>query len=243
MTMESRAVIESADQFLFLVTDPVAYTWCAGVNSNGESLHRFYSPGKSRLTSYLEMVEQILLYVRQRLAVCVAFYGHPGIFAFPAHEAIRRARSEGFRAKMLPGISAEDCLFADLGIDPATCGCQSFDATEFLFCRRQLDPSIPLILWQIGLAGEFDFKARYSLKGLEILVEMLLDYYDPMHDVTIYEASRFTNCEPTVQRVPLKAVLQANITSLSTLYVPPKEILPARREMAERLEVPWPFDD
>jgi hypothetical protein len=33
---------------------------------------------------------------------------------------------------MLPGISAEDCLFADLGIDPGIYGCQSYEATDFL---------------------------------------------------------------------------------------------------------------
>jgi len=31
---------------------------------------------------------------------------------------------------MLPGISAEDCLVADLGIDPASSGCQSYEAND-----------------------------------------------------------------------------------------------------------------
>jgi hypothetical protein len=33
---------------------------------------------------------------------------------------------------MLPAISAEDCLFADLGVDPADHGCPSYEATDFL---------------------------------------------------------------------------------------------------------------
>ena len=63
------------------------------------------------------MVERILSYVRRGLNVCVVFYGHPGVH--PGHESIRRARMEGFSASKLPGISAEDCLFAELGIDPS----------------------------------------------------------------------------------------------------------------------------
>jgi len=33
---------------------------------------------------------------------------------------------------MLPAISSEDCLYADLGVDPATTGNASYDATDFL---------------------------------------------------------------------------------------------------------------
>jgi hypothetical protein len=57
-----------------------------------------------------------------RNVLCVALYGHPGVFACVGHEAIERARAEGIDAQMLPGISAEDCLFAELGVDPAVGG-------------------------------------------------------------------------------------------------------------------------
>ena len=33
---------------------------------------------------------------------------------------------------MLPGISAEDCLLADLGVDSAHNGLQSLEATDLL---------------------------------------------------------------------------------------------------------------
>jgi precorrin-2 methylase len=60
--------------------------------------------------------------VREGLNVCAAFYGHPGVFVYASHQSIRLARAEGFEAQMLPGISAEDCVFADLGIDPENMG-------------------------------------------------------------------------------------------------------------------------
>jgi hypothetical protein len=56
-----------------------------------------------------------------------------------AHESIRMARMEGFLACMLPGISAEDLLFAEFGIAPSENGCQSFEVTDFLGYKRKFD--------------------------------------------------------------------------------------------------------
>ena len=50
-----------------------------------------------------EMVEEILAAVREGKRVCAVFYGHPGVYVKPSHEAVRRARKEGFEARMLPG--------------------------------------------------------------------------------------------------------------------------------------------
>src|ERR1700676_3415101 len=148
-TIEARSHIEQADKVLFLVADPLAWSWIADLNPTAESLHVFYERSADRMTAYIGMVEHILSRVRQGVKVCGAFYGHPGVFAFPTHEAIRRARADGIEARMLPGVSAEDCLFADLGIDPAPTGCQSFEATDFLVYNRHIDPTAALVLWQL----------------------------------------------------------------------------------------------
>ena len=57
---------------------------------------------------------------------------------------------------MIAGISAEDCLFADLGFDPASTGCLTFEATDFLIHNRRVDPTCLVILWQIGVVGVED---------------------------------------------------------------------------------------
>jgi uncharacterized protein YabN with tetrapyrrole methylase and pyrophosphatase domain len=131
------------------------------------------------------------------LNVCVVYYGHPGVFVNPSHDSIRRARAEGFNARMLPGISAEDCLFADLGIDPSTHGCQSFEATDFLLNRRKFDISSHLILWQIGAIGDFTYDPdRDNKSTLTIMVDFLERYYDPHDQVYIYQAAEYAICEP-----------------------------------------------
>ena len=107
ITPAATACVQQADK-IFYAVDPVVGAWLQKLNLAAESLDDCYAVGKDRLDTYEEMVERILAAVRRDLKVCVAFYGHPGVFAYSPHEAIRRAQAEGFSAKMLPGISAED---------------------------------------------------------------------------------------------------------------------------------------
>jgi uroporphyrin-III C-methyltransferase len=196
--------------------------WITRLNTTSESLDRFYSSGKPRSQTYSEIVEEILRWVRRDLRVCAAFYGHPGVFVTPSHEAVRRARSEGFDARMFPGVSAEDCLFADLGLDPGDAGCQSYEATTFLLYHQEIDTSVPLVLWQIGTIGERSGVARPSRLGLEVLLDRLAERYGSDHKVVLYEASPYAVCEPSVERVRVTDVDPARVTGMATLYVPPK---------------------
>ena len=118
ITPDALSCIEHAEKVLFIVTDIITSLWIQEINTTAEDLAVFYQPADDRQIVYLKMVERILSCVREGLNVCVVAYGHPGVFAFPLHELIRRARLEGFEARMLPGVSSEDCLFADLNIDP-----------------------------------------------------------------------------------------------------------------------------
>jgi len=221
-TIEARAHMEQADKLLYLVADPATAYWIGTLNASAEDLYGFYEEGKRRLKTYHEMVERILACVREGANVCVAMYGHPGVFAYPTHEAIRRARKEGYAARMLPGICTVDCLFADLGIDPGDVGCQMFEATDFLVYRRKFDPSCHLILWQIAVIGVLTYKMQmFNASGLKTLIEVLSDCYGSSHEVTVYQASQYPVCEPIIRRVPLSGLLEAGVTGISTLYVPP----------------------
>src|SRR3546814_15863240 len=82
---------------------------------------------------------------------------------------------------MEAGVSAEDCLYADLGIDPGEVGCQQYEASQFMFYRRRIDPSAYLVLWQVGVAG--DRSVRRSSTGrthCRLLVERIA--HDSPHD-------------------------------------------------------------
>jgi Tetrapyrrole (Corrin/Porphyrin) Methylases len=221
VTSHARAVIERADEVLYLVTDPLTAVWIERLNPNARSLDGFYEPGKDRGETYAGIVEEILSSVRAGLDVCVAFYGHPGVFVDPGHEAIARARSEGFSARMLPGISAEDCLVADLGIDPGDAGCQSYEATAFLVYRYTVEPSALLILWQVGFLGQVTTGAGPAQLPLDVLVEYLGNFYPKEHETIIYEAAAYPIWEPFVRRLAIAEVTGADIPPLATMIVPP----------------------
>jgi len=226
-TIESLAHMERAQKLFYLVNDPTTIAWIQSLNPTAESLADCYVSGMARTRIYRVMADRIVSAVRSGLDVCAAFYGHPGVFVDASHEAIRRARRAGVPARMLPGISAEDCLVADLGMDPATNGCQSFEATDFLMYRRRFDPSSALILWQVGVLGEASVRDDMSCRPerLAVLTAHLQRHYPPRHRVVLYEAAQFPVGEPMIKRIPLVSLKQETVLPMSTLYVPP---IPAR---------------
>jgi precorrin-3B methylase len=141
VTTEAISHIENAERVFSIVADQLTEYWLRSINPRTESFASLYAIGKPRLKTYAEMVERVVGAVKDGFRVCAVAYGHPGVAAYPLHAAIRELRESGYAATMLPGISAEDCLFADLGIAPVTFGCQSFEATDFLMRQRPLDIS------------------------------------------------------------------------------------------------------
>jgi uncharacterized protein YabN with tetrapyrrole methylase and pyrophosphatase domain len=223
MTVEAIAWMREADALLYVVGDPVAEQVMTSINpKRAESMAGYYKEGQQRIHAYNAMVDHVLRTVRSGALTVAAFYGHPGVFAYPSHESIRRARQEGFTARMLPGISAEDCLFADLGVDPAVGGCQSYEASDFMMNAPVIDTSSQLVLWQIGTVGDWTYKRyKYDTAAMPLLVQRLAQFYPLSHPVTVYEAPMFPNVEPMMSQVPLYALGQFPITAAMTLYVPP----------------------
>jgi uncharacterized protein YabN with tetrapyrrole methylase and pyrophosphatase domain len=221
LTAEARSVIERADLVLCVVGEPAALAWLEGLNPRTRSLHGLYEVGRLRTEVYAAIVDAVLEPVREGLDVCLALYGHPGVFVAPSHDAIDRARSEGFPTRLLPGISAEDCLFADLGIDPGSSGWQSYEATAFLAGGRRADPTAALVLWQVGVVGDDRVTRGSSNLALPQLVDALRRTYPADHAVVVYEASPYPGFGPLIRRVPLGELSGEHVTALSTLYVSP----------------------
>lgn len=238
----SRACIEQADAVFALVSDPIVELWLQELRPDLRSLQSYYgdgsAAGKPRRDSYREMVEAMLAEVRLGRRVCGVFYGHPGVFAVVPHRAVAQAREEGYAAVMEPGISAEDCLYADLGIDPGTFGCQHFEAGQFLCYQRRADLSAYLVLWQAGIVGDRStrrFATDRAYRGL--LREALQDAgYPPSHEVIAYEAATLPIGEPRVERSLLSALGDIDLRLQTTLVLPPARAMKANRRMLERLE-------
>jgi uncharacterized protein YabN with tetrapyrrole methylase and pyrophosphatase domain len=224
LTPEARAAIDAADELLHLAADPLTEEWLQGLHPRATSMRSEYSVGEAREAIYERIVERMLAPVRKGLRVAAAFYGHPGVYVRPSHEAIRRARGEGHDARMLPAVSAEDCLFADLNVDPATTGCASYDATDFLLRSPRIDTASGLLLWQITVIGDPNAVAAPRYDNVHILVERLGEHYPHDHEVVVYEASPYPVADPVIEPVALGDLPGAALTPLSTLYVPPATV-------------------
>jgi precorrin-6B methylase 1 len=222
VTLEALDHLRRAERLLYLAGDESAARWIKKLNPAAESLW-LYREGQARAKTYREMTERILKPLREQRRVVAAFYGHPGVGVHPAHAAIRQARREGYPARMLPGISAEACLVAELGIDPLETGWQSYEAWRFLTSRPRFDPGAALILWQLGLIYQHsvDFSRRSDPKGLGDLARTLKAAYPPTHRVMLYEASPFPLCASRIERRTLRNLPTATIRTSTTLYVPP----------------------
>jgi hypothetical protein len=136
--------------------------------------------------------------------VCAVLYGHPGVFAYPGHEAVRRVRAAGLGARMLPAISSLDCLFADLGLDPGAAGCQCYEATDFFLRRPAVDTAALLALLQVGMLGETGGAPGPAVeRRLGELLAVLRDLYGGEREGVLYEASAYPGSPPAVERFRL----------------------------------------
>lgn len=236
LTPLSRSYIEQADIVFTLMSDGMVQLWIERMNGNIHNLQQYYQPGKARSISYQQMVDVMLDAVRAGKQVVGAFYGHPGVFADPPHQAIAIAKKEGYFAHMEPGVSAEDCLIADCGIDPGTVGCANFEASQFMFYQRQLDPSAYLILWQVGHCGDRSL-ARFTTGApyRELLLEKLYRYYPADHQVVLYEAPTLPTDKARIETIALSEFATCHLEQYTTMLLPPCQRLEKDQEMLDKL--------
>ncbi|MEM7019413.1 MAG: SAM-dependent methyltransferase [Pseudomonadota bacterium] len=238
LTVEAQAWIREADIVLHCLADPVTALWVRDNSKQAIDLNGFYQDSQPRLQTYLNMSAFIMQHVRAEQDVCVVFYGHPGIFAMATHYSIAMARAEGYRTAMLPGISAEDCLFAELGFDPATYGCQSLEATDMLLRRRAPQIDEHVIIWQAGEVGNLVYHERREANpAIAVLLEYLLQFYPPEHPVFHYQGAQYPISESAIEYLSLSDLVNAHLSTVSTLYLPPVQERPVDKEMAEKLGI------
>lgn len=238
LSVETKAYIQNANKVLYLVNEPITQAWISKNGMNAESLDKIYYQYDTRIKSYLAISDYILENLRKKQHVCVVIYGHPCFFARPGLEAVKRAKEEGYDARILPAISAEDCLFTDLLIDPASCGSQSYDATDFLIYQRNFDTSSHMILFQISSIGAYQ-QARFhdNSKNIQILTEYLMNFYSAKHEVKLYVAAQRPRENPYVVTLNLEELPFAHIAPLATLYIPPGSNSIVSKAMLKRLSI------
>ncbi len=222
LTPIAKKYIEQSDVVFSCVSSGIVELWLEGLNSNFVSLQPLYKEGKSRLKTYKEMVDTILSSVSTGKNVCAAFYGHPGVFAWVAHKAIANAKQAGYFAKMIPGLSAEDYLYADLSIDPGRFGCQHYEASQLLLRKKEIDNSSFLIIWQIGVVGDKSLKKfKTGSKYREVFVKLLSNLYTLEHEIILYETAVLPIEETRVEKISISELIDAEVSLKTTIVIPP----------------------
>ncbi|AOE48892.1 SAM-dependent methyltransferase [Kangiella sediminilitoris] len=236
ISVRAKKIVEEADIVLSLMPHPIAENWLASISNKHISLQSYYGEGKHRKQSYDEMIQRILDEVKQGKNVCGVFYGHAGVFAWVPHESVRLARGEGYSAYMEPGISAEACLYSDLGIDPGSFGIHSYEASQFLFYGHQPNVTSYLLLWQVALAGETTARTfKTSRRNLEIFVEYLLQWYPKEHKIILYEAAFLPLDKVRKDELNLEDLPMAKLNLHTTMVVPPAKKMSINKELVEKL--------
>jgi hypothetical protein len=234
MTTEGVEAIKRADKVLYGTAEPLTEAWILRNAKSAESLDRFYIDGDPLMSAYEKMIEAILSDVRSGLRVCACFEGHPGVFVYASHESLRILRAEGYRGRMLPGISTQEALFCDLGIDPGEYGCQSFDATDFLLHGYEPDVTSVLILWQVGGIAEYRFwDVPTNNNNLKVLTEVLEGFYGKHHIVMAYQAPVFVISQPKVTPMPIAQLASVDVDP-ATLCIPPLRPSRTNTDLARR---------
>jgi hypothetical protein len=202
------------------------------LNPTAESLALLYRAGKPRGDTYREMVDRVLAHVRRGEKVCVALYGHPTVGCDPTQMILAQGRQEGFPVRILPGVSSDACLYADLGIDPMVDGIQAYEASVFVERRPRIDTRTPIVLWQVGFVGEpsIQFSGRANKPGVTALARRLAAYYRNDHQVAIYQASWYPFIPSKITWTDIRSLPETATAAVATLFVPPR--LPAPHSRA-----------
>lgn len=229
--------IRVSDICFVAVSDALVELWVNEMHDDVRSLQVYYEKDKSRKHTYREMVDVVLTEVRAGKKVCGIFYGHPGVFAYVPHQMIKEALSEGYDAIMEPGISAEDCLIADLAIDPGKYGCQQYEASQFMFYKRLIDPSAYLILWQIGVVGDLNYGVEVTgIQHRILLLSLLYEYYQKDHQVILYEAATSPLKKTRADHIHLEQLAHAELKDYTTLVIPPSQLMQRNNELIEKIK-------
>ena len=123
LTVEAAAWLDRADAVYSLLGDGSPAGWLSARRPSAIPLAGLpLNTAATQLQSALAAGQQ----------VCLVTAGHPLLPEEAALVLAGRVRQAGYEVWVTPAVSAEDCAYADLGLDPGRRGCQSFTATHWL---------------------------------------------------------------------------------------------------------------
>ena len=225
ITRETERAIRRSNEVLYVDTGIATRTYLTGLCPKVTSLFETsYRETAHRLNAYHHMAACVLEAALDHPPVTFAMHGHPIVGAYAPFLIVDMANVLGLEARVLPGISAMDSLFAELMIDPCVAGMQMYEATDLLLRRRPLQPDVPALVWQIGCVETALHSGRVSRpERFERLRSHLLRFYPPQHEVSAVYSTPHPLMPSALQRFALLDICeQAHVLHAGfTLFIPP----------------------
>lgn len=221
ITEEAKGYICSCDKVLYLVNEPLLEAYIDKLSKSCRTLAPIYFRSELRECAYKNIAQEIQLELNGVNSLCVVIYGHPCVFATPGLLALSDI-DKNIKTVVCPGISAQDCLYSDLKFDPASGGVQTFDATEYLLYDKLVDSSSHIIIYQIGMVGNLGLPTnKINMEAIRFIKRKLLCIYENDKKAIIYESALYPGTNPKITNFNLYELDAQELTTLSTLYIPP----------------------
>jgi precorrin-2 methylase len=225
VTRETEAAVRRARRVYHVDAGLAAPAWLRATHSDVRPLFaETYVVGEARLSIYDRIAAEVLRAGLDVGDVVLAVQGHPMVFSYVPALLLDAGPLVGLEVQVLPGISADAVLLAELGIDPADHGLQAYECTDLLLRRRPIQSDVPLVLWQVGNLETRLHQARRSRpERLAGLVAWLTNFYPPLHPVTALHVSPHPGVPGWRRTLKLEDLpsIAGELHAAVTLYLPP----------------------
>lgn len=223
VSREAENALRDTASVLYLVSDPMAEKFILECNANARNLYPHYLQKSTRMSGYSEIARDVIAELDIAESVCMAVYGHPRVGVDPVRLVLEGLESREPRPKVrvLPGISADACMYVDLGLDPFRDGLQAYEATQLMQRKPKLDPRTPLVVWQAGAFQSFQWPPVPDRGALDGLSAYLLDVFGPNAQCIVYQASWFDERPTRVDSLRVREIAEQDLSLTTTLMIRP----------------------
>lgn len=236
LTREAMSALEASERVYFAATqDLVLEHVREEYTEDVVDLNEEYERNESRLDTYERMAEEVLSGAEELDApVAFALYGHPMVFVSPSRFVLEEAPERGLEVEVQPGVSAMDCVYADVGFDPSTSGVQMVEATDLLVREWELNPQMPAMIWQVGAVETGMYVKDWSEpERFTRFRRYLQRFYPDDHEVYLLQTATYPLAES--QEIPVRldefeSKHEVIDRGMYILYVPPAEEREIRNE-------------
>jgi precorrin-2 methylase len=157
-----------------------------------------YVPGADFMAAYDAIVNEVMDVVKNGKKVAYATQGSPAFHCWTARRLHRRARTEGFRAIMLPGVSSLELISAELVTEYDITSMQMYSVTRLMEGKLAIDSRVPCLLFDMGryaLPAVRQSARSFLQPELAALTKHLGAIYPPDHQFVLMYVGNVGCCQ------------------------------------------------